>query len=52
MCGIAGILDKRNRLSPDLLREIVAAMAGEMVYRGPDDSGVWLSTDGRCALAV
>ncbi len=51
MCGIAGILDKRNRLSPDLLREIVAAMAGEMVYRGPDDSGVWLSTDGRCALA-
>ena len=27
------------------------SMADAMPYRGPDDSGVWVSPDGKCALA-
>ena len=51
MCGVAGILDKRGRYSPDELGSLAATMADQMTYRGPDDSGVWVSPDGRCALS-
>lgn len=51
MCGIAGILSKRARLSPARLAEIAQAMADAMPYRGPDDSGVWVDPDGLCALS-
>ena len=47
MCGITGILGHDRRpLDPDVL----AAMRDAMAHRGPDDSGLWLSSDGRCGL--
>jgi asparagine synthase (glutamine-hydrolysing) len=51
MCGIAGIIDPQRRLAPPELRDVVTAMAGALIHRGPDDHGVWLSDDGLCALA-
>ena len=51
MCGIAGIVDLAGRWNREELSRIAAAMADTMPYRGPDDRGVWLSADGRCALS-
>ncbi len=51
MCGIAGIIDKTGRRSPDELAAMARAMADAMPYRGPDDSGVWADPGGGCALA-
>ena len=51
MCGIAGIVAKDARLAPSDLAKLAKTMADGMPYRGPDDSGVWLSPDGRCALS-
>ena len=50
MCGIAGVVDKGGRLSPEALRAAVERMNGAIAHRGPDDAGVWLSEDGRVAL--
>ena len=41
MCGIAGALDQRSTRTPEELRAIAAAMAGELRHRGPDGRGVW-----------
>lgn len=38
MCGIAGIFD--SRLPPDELERTLAAMAGSMLHRGPDQGAV------------
>ncbi|MGE3173909.1 MAG: asparagine synthase (glutamine-hydrolyzing) [Planctomycetota bacterium] len=51
MCGIAGLIDLRGELGPERMRAIARAMADAMPYRGPDDHGVWVSPDGRCALS-
>jgi asparagine synthase (glutamine-hydrolysing) len=51
MCGIAGIVDHQGRWSREELARIARSMADTMPYRGPDDSGVWVSPDGKCALA-
>lgn len=51
MCGIAGIIDKSGRLGGERLAELARLMAEAMVHRGPDDMGVWVSPDGRCALS-
>ncbi|MCE3247111.1 MAG: putative Asparagine synthetase 1 [Microvirga sp.] len=51
MCGIAGIIDKRGKLGGTRLGQVAKEAADRMSYRGPDDSGVWVSPDGRCALA-
>jgi asparagine synthase (glutamine-hydrolysing) len=51
MCGIAGIVDKSARFGRDELAALARLMADEMVHRGPDDSGVWVSQDGRIALS-
>jgi len=51
MCGIAGIVDLVGKWNRAALAEIATRMADAMPYRGPDDSGVWLSPDGRCALS-
>ena len=45
MCGIAGILDLRGDVQPDLLGGQVTAMLELVRERGPDASGVW-SGDG------
>ncbi|MCP5066327.1 MAG: asparagine synthase (glutamine-hydrolyzing), partial [bacterium] len=51
MCGIAGYVRFAADLGADELREIALRMARAQQHRGPDDEGVWLSPDGRCALA-
>jgi asparagine synthase (glutamine-hydrolysing) len=51
MCGIAGIIDKSSRLSAQRLGDLATQMATAMTHRGPDDSGVWVSCDGRVALS-
>ena len=51
MCGIAGVVAKGVKLSGEDLRSFAQIMASAMPYRGPDDEGVWLAPDGRCALA-
>ena len=51
MCGIAGIVSKNGRVAPSDLAKLAKMMADSMPYRGPDDSGVWLAPDGRCALS-
>jgi len=51
MCGIAGIVDRGAGFGPARLAVIVTAMRDTMVYRGPDDAGVWVDPEARCALA-
>ena len=51
MCGIAGIIDKRRSTSTETLKQLAVAMATAMSYRGPDDSGAWVSPDGRVTLS-
>ena len=51
MCGIAGIVDKRGKLGPARLAQLAKEAADRMRHRGPDDAGIWLSPDGRCALS-
>ena len=46
MCGIVGIASQSEKVQPDLLE----AMRDTMRHRGPDDTGVWLSSDGRIGL--
>lgn len=50
MCGIAGIFD--SRLPPDELRRALAAMAGSMLHRGPDQGAVRLFPQVAGGLAV
>ncbi len=51
MCGIAGVLDLTGETAGNVLTAVARRMADALVHRGPDDSGVWLSPDGRCALS-
>jgi asparagine synthase (glutamine-hydrolysing) len=51
MCGIAGIIDKRGKFGAARLGQLVKEAADRMQHRGPDDCGVWVSPDGRCALS-
>lgn len=50
MCGIVGVVDLQGRLGPQSLGQLCARMRDGMAHRGPDDSGLWLSPDGRLAL--
>ena len=50
MCGIAGLLDLSGRHDPGQSRETVRRMLEAIHHRGPDDSGIWVSGDGRCVL--
>lgn len=49
MCGIGGIALSPNRTIDDLPARL-KAMAIAMAHRGPDDSGLFISTDGRTGL--
>ena len=51
MCGIAGIVDLSGAMSPAELKATVRVMARTMPHRGPDDEGVFVDPDGRCALS-
>jgi asparagine synthase (glutamine-hydrolysing) len=50
MCGIAGILAYRENSDPVSLEEL-RTVRESMIFRGPDDFGEWISSDGRVALA-
>ena len=45
MCGIAGYLGTH------VTEELVRSMADTIIYRGPNDSGVWVDIDAGIALA-
>ncbi len=49
MCGIAGIV--RLPGGPPIDEALVRRMADVIAHRGPDDWGVYISPDGRAALA-
>lgn len=42
MCGIAGLLLGSSAAPGVVLDAVCGAMAGAIVYRGPDDGGVWV----------
>jgi asparagine synthase (glutamine-hydrolysing) len=48
MCGLAGFLDLSAQ-TPDRA-SVVAAMAGTLVHRGPDDKGAWVDDAAGFAL--
>lgn len=48
MCGITGIFNFSDSVIPD---DTILSMRDEMIHRGPDDSGVWISPDQKCFLA-
>ncbi|HEC22990.1 MAG TPA: asparagine synthase (glutamine-hydrolyzing) [Chloroflexi bacterium] len=49
MCGIAGIV--RLDAGPPVEESLLRRMADTIAHRGPDDAGVYVSPDGRAALA-
>jgi asparagine synthase (glutamine-hydrolysing) len=49
MCGIAGIIVSDNKGEADIAAE-VGAMCAEIVYRGPDDRGIYVN--GRVGLGM
>lgn len=51
MCGIAGIINFGNKVSPKQLAQLAGAMADRMIHRGPDDGGVWVDKTGHCAFS-
>jgi asparagine synthase (glutamine-hydrolysing) len=54
MCGIAGAYNFGVSAGPDAAardRAHVARMSDAIAHRGPDDSGLWSSDDGRVVLA-
>lgn len=46
MCGICGIVDHAGRIPRDELARLTVAMRDEIVHRGPDDAGLWISEPG------
>jgi asparagine synthase (glutamine-hydrolysing) len=48
MCGIAGILS--NGYSQDRLEVLLQRMQSSLQHRGPDDRGIYISTDCKAAL--
>ena len=40
MCGVAGIIDYRGK---SVLKSVVGSMLCAISYRGPDESGIYLS---------
>ncbi|MCJ7805564.1 asparagine synthase (glutamine-hydrolyzing) [Patescibacteria group bacterium] len=48
MCGIAGYVDFSSGVNPS----VISFMIGEIVYRGPDSSGIFVSSDKKAGLGV
>ncbi len=51
MCGIAGIVDSHAPGEREAIRALVRRMADALAHRGPDDSGVWASSEGLVYLS-
>lgn len=50
MCGIVGVYDLKGRHTRSELDVLVSTMRDSMIHRGPDDAGIWVDPNGRCAL--
>jgi asparagine synthase (glutamine-hydrolysing) len=50
MCGIVGVVDYEGRYSSDDLQDVTRRMRDTITHRGPDDAGLWTSSDGRVCL--
>ncbi len=50
MCGVAGIF-RYLEGAPPVDREDLLRMREQMLHRGPDGAGLWVSPDGLCGLA-
>lgn len=50
MCGLAGLVNFAGDLSPEAMTAKAATMAETLAHRGPDDEGVWASSDGVAAF--
>jgi asparagine synthase (glutamine-hydrolysing) len=50
VCGIAGCIDFGHRATDEQLASLARDMAGTIVHRGPDDSGIWIDRSARVAL--
>lgn len=48
MCGIAGFVDYSSKVNPS----VITKMTDEIIYRGPDSSGKFISKDNLCGLGV
>lgn len=48
MCGICGVFNLNNR--NDISKELIITIRDSMIYRGPDDAGVYISGDGDIGL--
>lgn len=49
MCGIAGIIDLRNNSKTSL--SLLKRMSDEIIHRGPDSEGQWLSEDRKMGMS-
>ena len=50
MCGLAGIFS-RSIVPHSVLEADLVCMRDQMIHRGPDGAGLWISSDGRIGLA-
>ena len=41
MCGIAGFITAGDDNSPEVMKQLLAAMSNAITHRGPDDEGSW-----------
>jgi asparagine synthase (glutamine-hydrolysing) len=48
MCGIAGILNS----SPNSLEILIQRMQNALQHRGPDDRGIYISSERQFAIAI
>ena len=48
MCGLVGYWDKRVNYDPEV---VLTTMSDQIHYRGPDDSGIWVSSDHKIGIA-
>ena len=49
MCGICGVYEY-GRAAGAVTHDLVVAMRDQMVHRGPDDAGSWVSDDRKVGL--
>ncbi len=50
MCGIVGLYHHARTAPVD--RDLLSRMNDRLIHRGPDDGGLWTSSDGRAGLAM
>jgi len=50
MCGIAGIFNCNYKFNREELKQSLIEMTDQVIHRGPDDYGYWISNDLRCGL--